>query len=69
MKTVTYSKFLKILYCLTLRKTLIKFLYLLFIQSVGFLVLVEVPKKSNHQHPLDHQKSKRVPENHLFPLY
>ena len=24
---------------------------------------------SNCQHPLDHQKSKRVPEKHLFLLY
>ena len=26
-------------------------------------------KKSNCQHPLDHRKSKRVPEKHLFLLY
>ena len=26
-------------------------------------------KRSNCQHPLDHQKSKRVPEKHLFLLY
>ena len=26
-------------------------------------------QKSNCQHPLDHQKSKRVPEKHLFLLY
>ena len=26
-------------------------------------------KKSNYQHPLDHRKSKRVPEKHLFLLY
>ena len=25
--------------------------------------------RSNCQHPLDHQKSKRVPEKHLFLLY
>ena len=26
-------------------------------------------QRSNCQHPLDHQKSKRVPEKHLFLLY
>ena len=26
-------------------------------------------KRSNCQHPLDHRKSKRVPEKHLFLLY
>ena len=26
-------------------------------------------KRSNCQHPLDHGKSKRVPEKHLFLLY
>ena len=26
-------------------------------------------KRSNHQHPLDHRKSKRVPEKHLLLLY
>ena len=26
-------------------------------------------KKSNYQHPLDHRKSKRVPEKHQFLLY
>ena len=29
----------------------------------------EEPDRSNCQHPLDHQKSKRVPEKHLFLLY
>ena len=30
----------------------------------------ELPEqRSNYQHPLDHQKSKRVPEKHLFLLY
>ena len=26
-------------------------------------------QRSNNQHPLDHQKSKRAPEKHLFLLY
>ena len=26
-------------------------------------------QRSNCQHPLDHRKSKRVPEKHLFLLY
>ena len=26
-------------------------------------------QRSNCQHPLDHQKSKRIPEKHLFLLY
>ena len=25
--------------------------------------------KSNGQHPLDHRKSKRIPEEHLLPLH
>jgi len=25
-------------------------------------------QRSNHQHPLDHRKSKRIPEKHLFLL-
>ena len=29
----------------------------------------EIAKRSNCQHPLDHGKSKRVPEKHLFLLY
>ena len=34
------------------------------------LVLAKaVDQGSNCQHPLDHQKSKRVPEKHLFLLY
>ena len=33
-----------------------------------FKLILEKAKeqRSNYQHPLDHQKSKRVPEKHLF---
>ena len=33
------------------------------------LVLQKVEERSNCHHPLDHGKSKRVPEKHLFLLY
>ena len=34
-----------------------------------FYLLVQRNQRSNCQHLLDHQKSKRVPEKHLFLLY
>ena len=39
--------------------------------TAGLLILSKVSKnqKSNCQHPLDHQKSKRVPAIHLLMLY
>ena len=35
-------------------------------EKVGLKLNIQ---KTNCQHPLDHQKSKRVPEKHLFLLY
>ena len=32
-------------------------------------IIFQRKQRSNCQHPLDHQKSKRVPEKHLFLLY
>ena len=41
------------------------------VNSLMFKLLLEKQRnqKSNCQHPLDHGKSKRVPEKHLFLLY
>ena len=46
----------------------------IFVYIAGFwfvppLELMFVNQRSNCQHPLDHRKSKRVPEKHLFLLY
>ena len=43
--------------------------YLTYMQSTSWEMLGWRNQRSNCQHPLDHQKSKRVPEKHLFLLY